>query len=169
MALRKVLYLPDARLRQMSVPVSDFDDALQTLIEDMFETMYHTRGVGLAAAQIGVNVRLSVIDVSGDKSQQLVIINPEITKSAGEVDFQEGCLSVPGVYDTVKRAETITVKALDRHGKSFEMAASGLLSECIQHEIDHMNGKLFIDMLSPLKRTMARRKLDKYLRDQVQK
>lgn len=169
MALRQVLYLPDARLRQMSVPVTNFDDNLQTLIDDMFETMYHTRGVGLAAAQIGVNLRISVIDVSRDKSEQLVIINPEITQSNGEVDYQEGCLSVPGVYDTVKRADTITVKALDRHGKTFEMDASGLLSECIQHEIDHMNGKLFIDMLSPLKRTMARRKLDKYLRENAQK
>lgn len=169
MALRQVLYLPDARLRQMSAPVTNFDDNLQTLIDDMFETMYHTRGVGLAAAQIGVNLRISVIDVSRDKSEQLVIINPEITQSNGEVDYQEGCLSVPGVYDTVKRADTITVKALDRHGKTFEMDASGLLSECIQHEIDHMNGKLFIDMLSPLKRTMARRKLDKYLRENAQK
>lgn len=169
MALRKVLYLPDARLRQMSIPVTQFDDELQTLIDDMFETMYHTRGVGLAAAQIGVNVRLSVIDVSRDKSEQLVIINPEITEAKGEIDYQEGCLSVPGVYDTVKRADTIQVTALDRHGKSFVMNASGLLSECIQHEIDHMNGKLFIDLLSPLKRTMARRKLDKYLREQEQK
>lgn len=169
MALRKVLYLPDARLRQMSVPVTNFDADLQTLIDDMFETMYHTRGVGLAAAQIGVNLRISVIDVSRDKSEKLVIINPEITQATGEVDYQEGCLSVPGVYDTVKRAETVTVKALDRHGKAFEMTASDLLSECIQHEIDHMNGKLFIDMLSPLKRTMARRKLDKYLRENAQK
>lgn len=169
MALRKVLYLPDARLRQMSVPVTNFDADLQTLIDDMFETMYHTRGVGLAAAQIGVNLRISVIDVSRDKSEKLVIINPEITQAKGEVDYQEGCLSVPGVYDTVKRAETVTVKALDRHGKAFEMIASDLLSECIQHEIDHMNGKLFIDMLSPLKRTMARRKLDKYLRENAQK
>ena len=169
MTLRKVLYLPDARLRQVSVEVTTFDTALQTLIDDMFETMYHTRGVGLAAAQIGVNLRISVIDVSRDKSQQLVIINPVIIDSIGEVDYQEGCLSVPGVYDTVKRAQTVTVRALDRHGVSFELTASDLLAECIQHEIDHMDGKLFIDMLSPLKRSTARRKLDKYLRDQAHK
>lgn len=169
MALRKVLYLPDARLRQVSVDVTVFDDKLQTLIDDMFETMYHTRGVGLAAAQIGVNLRLSVIDVSPDKSQQLVIINPIIIESLGELVYQEGCLSVPGVYDTVKRAETVTVRALDRQGKSFEITGSELLAECLQHEIDHMNGKLFIDMLSPLKRSMVRRKLDKYLREQAKK
>ena len=169
MAIRKVLYLPDARLRQLSVDVTVFDDSLQTLIDDMFETMYHTRGVGLAAAQIGVNLRLSVIDVSHEKSEQIVIINPVIIESIGELTYQEGCLSVPGVYDTVKRAHTVTVRALDRHGKSFDITGSELLAECLQHEIDHMNGKLFIDMLSPLKRTMARRKLDKYLREQTQK
>lgn len=169
MSLRKILYLPDARLRQMSVDVTVFDDALQTLIDDMFETMYHARGVGLAAAQIGINLRISVIDVSRDKSEQLVIINPEIIASEGEVAFQEGCLSVPGAYDTVTRAETVTVRALDRHGKSFDVTGSGLLAECFQHEIDHMNGKLFVDLLSPLKRTMARRKLDKFLREQAQK
>ncbi len=169
MTIRKVLYLPDARLRQVSVDVTVFDDGLQTLIDDMFETMYHTRGVGLAAAQIGVNLRLSVIDVSPEKSEQIVIINPVIIESIGELTYQEGCLSVPGVYETVKRAQTVTVRALDRHGKSFDITGSELLGECLQHEIDHMNGKLFIDMLSPLKRTMARRKLDKYLREQTQK
>lgn len=169
MSLRKILYLPDPRLRQMSVDVTVFDDALQNLIDDMFETMYHARGVGLAAAQIGVNLRISVIDVSRDKSEQLVIINPEIIAAEGEVAFQEGCLSVPGAYDTVTRADTVTVRALDRHGKSFEVTGSGLLAECFQHEIDHMNGKLFVDMLSPLKRTVARRKLDKFLREQTQK
>ena len=169
MTIRKVLYLPDARLRQLSVEVTVFDAALQTLIDDMFETMYDTRGIGLAAAQIGVNLRVSVIDISGDKSQQIVIINPIITQAIGELEYQEGCLSVPGVYDTVKRAQTVTVKALDRLGKPFEISGSGLLGECLQHEIDHMNGKLFIDMLSPLKRSMARRKLDKFLREQTQK
>lgn len=169
MTIRKVLYLPDARLRKVSVDVTTFDDALQTLIDDMFETMYHTRGVGLAAAQIGINLRLSVIDASRDKSEQLVIINPEIIESKGEMEYQEGCLSVPGTYDTVKRAETVTVRALDRHGKSFDITADGLLGECLQHEIDHMDGKLYIDLLSPLKRTRARRKLDKYLREQSQK
>lgn len=166
MAIRKVLYLPDARLRLVSAEVTVFDNALQTLIDDMFETMYHKRGVGLAAAQIGVNLRVSVIDISNDKTQPFVIINPIITESIGEKTFQEGCLSVPGVYDTVNRAHTVTVRALNRQGQTFDISGSDLLAECLQHEIDHMNGKLFVDMLSPLKRNMARRKLDKYLREQ---
>lgn len=169
MTLRKILVLPDARLRQVSVNVTVFDDALQALIDDMFETMYHAKGVGLAAAQIGVNLRLSVVDVTSDKSQQLVLINPEIIQSSGEIDYQEGCLSVPGTYDTVRRADTVTVRALDRNQQSFEITASGLLGQCFQHEIGHMDGKLYIDLLSPLKRTVARRKLDKFLRDQSQK
>lgn len=169
MTLRKILYLPNPKLRQMSVEVTTFDDALQTLIDDMFETMYDAKGVGLAAPQIGINVRLSVVDTSKNKTEQLVLINPEIIESIGEMEYQEGCLSVPGAYDTVKRAERVTVRALDRHGRSFEMTADGLLGECFQHEIDHLNGKLFVDLLSPLKRTVARRKLDKYLREQAQK
>ncbi len=167
MAIHKILYLPDPRLRDLSKPVVTFDDALQTLIDDMFETMYDAHGVGLAAAQIGVSLRLSVIDILGDKKNQIVIINPEIIASEGENKFDEGCLSVPGAYDTVTRAEKVTVKALDRHGKPFEINAEGLLAECLQHEIDHMNGKLFIDMLSPLKKAMARKKLDKFKRQQA--
>ncbi len=165
MAIHKIIYLPDPRLREISKPVTDFDEKLQTLIEDMFETMYDARGVGLAAAQIGINIRLSVIDVVGDKKNQIVIVNPEIIASEGEKKFDEGCLSVPGAYDTVTRAEKVTVKALDRHGKPFEIQAEGLLAECLQHEIDHMNGKLFIDLLSPLKKAMARKKLDKFKRN----
>ena len=164
MAIHTILYLPDPRLREVSKPISHFDDQLQTLIDDMFETMYAARGVGLAAPQIGINLRLSVIDVIGDKKNQLVIINPEIIAREGEKKFEEGCLSVPGAYDTVIRAEKVTVKALDRTGKPFEIEAEGLLAECLQHEIDHMNGKLFIDMLSPLKKAMARKKLDKFKR-----
>lgn len=167
MAIHKILYLPDPRLRELSKPVVTFDDTLQTLIDDMFETMYDAHGVGLAAAQIGVSLRLSVIDILGDKKNQIVIINPEIIASEGENKFDEGCLSVPGAYDTVTRAEKVTVKALDRHGKPFEIKAEGLLAECLQHEIDHMNGKLFIDMLSPLKKAMARKKLDKFKRQQA--
>lgn len=167
MAIHKILYLPDPRLRELSKPVLSFDDALQTLIDDMFETMYDAHGVGLAAAQIGISLRLSVIDVVGDKKNQIVIINPEIVVAEGEKKFDEGCLSVPGAYDTVIRAEKVTVKALDRHGKAFEIKADGLLAECLQHEIDHMNGKLFIDMLSPLKKAMARKKLDKFKRQQA--
>ncbi|MGL5741773.1 MAG: peptide deformylase [Legionella sp.] len=169
MAIHSILYLPDSRLRDIAKPVVDFDDKLQTLIDDMFETMYHARGVGLAAPQIGVSLRLSVIDVVGDKKNQLVIINPEIFASEGEKKFEEGCLSVPGAYDTVIRAEKVTVTALDRTGKPFEIKADGLLAECLQHEIDHMNGKLFVDLLSPLKKAMARKKLEKFKRQHIRK
>ena len=164
MAIRKVIYLPDPRLRAVSEEVTEFNDELQNLIDDMFDTMYAVNGVGLAAPQIGINLRLSVIDAGGDKKDQIVIINPKIIDSQGECEYQEGCLSVPGAYDTVIRAETVTVAALDRHGKPFERTASGLLGECFQHEIDHLNGKLFVDLLSPLKKKQARKKMDKYLR-----
>ncbi|MDX1837902.1 peptide deformylase [Legionella taurinensis] len=169
MAIRKIIYLPDAVLRQVAKPVEQFDDALQTLIDDMFETMYSVNGVGLAAPQIGVSLRLSVIDVIGDKKQQLVLINPEIIASEGQKEYQEGCLSVPGVYDTVVRADKVTIRALDRNGKAYEMTADGLLGECFQHEIDHLNGKLYVDLLSPLKRSMARRKLEKFKRQMARK
>lgn len=164
MAIRKIIYLPDRRLRAVSAKVEMFDDELQTLIEDMFETMYKARGVGLAAPQIGINLQLSVIDVKGDKSEQIVIVNPEVIEHEGEEIYQEGCLSVPGAYDKVKRARWVKVKALDRYGKPFEIEADGLLGECLQHEIDHLNGKLFVDLLSPLKRQIARKKLEKYKR-----
>lgn len=166
MTIRKIIYLPDARLRKVSADVETFDDELQTLIDDMFETMYDARGVGLAAPQIGINIRLSVIDVEGDKSNQIVIINPVVVESEGSAEYQEGCLSVPGSYDTVTRAEKVRVKALDRHGKPFEIEGNGLLGECLQHEIDHLNGKLYIDLLSPLKRSIARKKLEKFKRSQ---
>lgn len=169
MAIRKIIYLPDAVLRQIAKPVEHVDDALQTLIDDMFETMYSVNGVGLAAPQIGVSLRLSVIDVIGDKKQQLVLINPEIIASEGQKEYQEGCLSVPGVYDTVVRADKVTMRALDRTGQPYEMTADGLLGECFQHEIDHLNGKLYVDLLSPLKRTLARRKLEKFKRQMARK
>ncbi|MCA0402818.1 MAG: peptide deformylase [Proteobacteria bacterium] len=169
MAIHKIVYLPEEVLRKVAKPVEKFDDELQTLIDDMFETMYHANGVGLAAPQIGISLRLSVIDVVGDKKQQIVIINPEIIASEGECEYEEGCLSVPSAYDKVKRAKQVTVRALDRFGKSFEMTADGLLGECFQHEIDHLNGKLFIDLLSPLKRSLARRKLDKFKRQHSRK
>lgn len=169
MAIRKILYLPEPVLRLVAKPVETFDDNLQVLIDDMFDTMYNARGVGLAAPQIGVSLRLSVIDVIGDKSQQLVIVNPEIVSSEGTREYEEGCLSVPGAYDKVIRADKVKVKALDRTGNPFEIEAEGLLGECLQHEIDHLNGKLFVDLLSPLKRTMARRKLDKFKRNQARK
>lgn len=169
MAIRKIIYLPDERLRQVAKPVECFDNTLQTLIDDMFETMYHVQGVGLAAPQIGIGLRLSVVDIMGDKKQQLVLVNPEILAEEGEAEYQEGCLSIPGAYDTVIRAKKVTIRAQDRLGKSFEMSAEGHLGECFQHEIDHLNGKLFIDLLSPLKRAMARRKLDKFLRLRARK
>ncbi|MBA2709042.1 MAG: peptide deformylase [Tatlockia sp.] len=169
MAIRKILYLPDERLRQVAKPVEQFDDALQTLIDDMFETMYHARGVGLAAPQIGIGLRLSVIDIAGDKKEQLVLINPEIIEREGEFEYDEGCLSVPGAYDKVIRAERVKIRALDRSGKPYEMSGDGILGECFQHEIDHLNGKLFVDLLSPLKRAIARRKLDKFKRQNLRK
>jgi len=169
MTIRTIIYLPDPRLRQKNARIEQFDEALQTLIDDMFETMYHARGVGLAAPQIGVNRQLSVIDVIGDKTQQLVLVNPEIIESIGRAEYQEGCLSVPGAYETVVRAESVTIRAQDRFGTPFEMTANELLGECFQHEIDHLHGKLFIDMLSPMKRAIARQRLEKYKRDQRRK
>lgn len=164
MALLQILYHPDERLRKMSKPVEVFDESLQTLIDDMFETMYAAKGVGLAAPQIGINIRLSVVDVSPDHHERQVFINPEIVSSKGKEKFKEGCLSVPGALEVVERAKQVTVKALDRHGQPFEIECDGLLAECLQHEIDHLNGKLFIDLLSPIKRERARKDLEKYLR-----
>ncbi|MBA2657624.1 MAG: peptide deformylase [Tatlockia sp.] len=169
MTIRKIIYLPDERLRQIAKPIEEFDEELQTLIDDMFETMYHAKGVGLAAPQIGISLRLSVIDIEGDKKDQLVLINPEIIASEGEFEYDEGCLSVPGAYDKVIRAEKVTLRALDRFGNSYEKTADGVLGECFQHEIDHLNGKLFVDLLSPLKRAVARRKLDKFKRQNLRK
>lgn len=165
MSIRNIIYIPDPRLRTMSKPIEVFDEALQTLIDDMFETMYSVRGVGLAAPQVGINIRLSVIDCSEDKSQQLVLINPEIIESSEWGSFQEGCLSVPGFYAEVKRAKSVRLRAQDRHGNFYEMDADDLLAECFQHEIDHLNGKVFIDYLSPVKRQLARKKVEKYVRD----
>lgn len=167
MAICSIIYLPDPRLRKVSSEITVFDEKLQTLIDDMFDTMYDARGVGLAAPQIGINKRLSVIDVIGDKSQQIVIINPKIVEQRGQERYQEGCLSVPGAYDTVVRAAWVRVSALDRQGNPFEIEADGLLGECLQHEIDHLNGKLFVDLLSPLKRSIARKKLEKFKRQQT--
>lgn len=166
MAVLKILYLPDERLRKVSTPVVDFNDELQTLIDDMFETMYDAKGVGLAAPQIGVNLRLSVVDCSPNHDEPMVFINPEIIQQHGKEKFKEGCLSVPGALETVIRSKDITVKALDRHGQPFEMQMTGLLAECLQHEIDHLNGKLFIDLLSPIKKQRARKDLEKFLKQQ---
>lgn len=167
MTLHKIIYLPDARLRQKNERIETFDGKLEQLISDMFETMYHAKGIGLAAPQIGINLQLTVIDVIGDKTNQYVLINPEIIKKEGEKNYQEGCLSVPGAYDTVVRAETVSIRAQDQTGKAFEMTSGGLLGHCFQHEIDHLNGKLFVDYLSPIKRSMAKKKLDKFKRQQA--
>lgn len=164
MTIRKVVYLPNPVLRQLCKPVEKFDAQLHTLIDDMFETMYHTKGVGLAAPQIGVSLQLAVVDVIGDKVQQFVLANPKIIAAEGQKEYQEGCLSVPGAFDTVIRADKVTIQAQDRFGEIFEVTADGLLGECFQHEVEHLHGKLFIDLLSPLKRGMARRRMDKYLR-----
>ena len=164
MAIRKVVYLPNPVLRQVGKPVEVFDEKLHALIDDMFETMYHTKGVGLAAPQIGISLQLAVVDVIGDQTQQFVLANPKIVTSEGQKEYQEGCLSVPGAYENVVRADKVTIQAQDRFGQVYEMTADGLLGECFQHEIDHLNGKLFIDLLSPLKKSMARRRMDKYLR-----
>jgi peptide deformylase len=164
MALLEILVFPDTRLRTVAKPVEQFDDALQALIDDMFETMYAAPGIGLAATQVNVHKRLVVIDVSEDNAEPLVFINPELLASEGEEEMQEGCLSVPGYYETVQRPEWVKVRALDRHGKPFEMETDGLLAVCIQHEIDHLDGKVFVDYLSPLKRNRIRSKLEKQRR-----
>jgi peptide deformylase len=164
MAKLTILEFPDPRLRTRAKPVERVDDSLRRLIDDMFETMYDAPGVGLAATQVDVHLRFMVIDVSEEKNQPLVFINPEIVHRDGVQVCQEGCLSVPGIYADVERAERIAVRALDRDGNPFEIQADGLLAVCIQHEMDHLEGKVFVDYLSPLKREQVRKKLDKQRR-----
>ena len=162
MALLPILEFPDPRLRTVAKPVTEVDDKIRQLVDDMFETMYDAPGIGLAASQVNVHKRVVVIDVSEDKSQPLVFINPEIEVLDTELsEYDEGCLSVPGFYETVVRPGHIRVKALDRDGNPFEMEPQGLLAVCIQHELDHLNGKLFVDHISPFKRTRIRAKLEK--------
>ncbi len=162
MAVLSLAYWPNPVLRKVAEPVLVFDKRLDQLIEDMFETMYHAGGVGLAAPQVGVSLQLSVIHIEGSQQGPFVIINPEIIERRGETVYKEGCLSIPGVYEEVVRATWVKVRALDAQGKSFEIAGDDLLGECLQHEIDHLNGKLFIDLLSPIKKTMIRKKFEKY-------
>ena len=146
MALRKILEFPDPRLRTIAKPVESVDDSIRVLIDDMFETMYEAQGIGLAATQIDVHLRVVVIDLQDEQNAPLVMINPEFELLTQEIDeMQEGCLSVPGIYEVVKRPEHIRLKALDRSGEPYEMEAEGLLAVCIQHECDHLNGKLFVD------------------------
>jgi peptide deformylase len=156
-----ILEYPDPRLRNKALPVQKVDAAARQLMDDMLETMYASKGIGLAAIQVNVPQRIIVLDVSESHDQPLVFANPEIIGASGEAPREEGCLSVPGFYEKVKRAQSIVVRALGRDGKPFEMPAEGLLAVCIQHEIDHLDGKLFVDYLSELKRQMIRRRLEK--------
>ncbi|PTU74550.1 peptide deformylase [Pseudomonas mangrovi] len=168
MAILNILEFPDPRLRTIAKPVDVVDDDLRTLIDDMFETMYAAPGIGLAATQVNVHKRLVVIDLSEDKSEPLVFINPEFEYLTDQVEqYQEGCLSVPGFYENVDRPQKVRIKALGRDGQPFEMIAEGLLAVCIQHECDHLNGKLFVDYLSNLKRDRIRKKLEKQQRHQA--
>ncbi|MSP28091.1 MAG: peptide deformylase [Methylococcales bacterium] len=161
MSMLTILEFPDERLRKTAVVVKKFDDKLQKLVDDMLETMYHEHGVGLAATQVNVQLRVIVIDVSENKDQPLCLINPEIIETYGVKENEEGCLSVPTFFEKVKRSERVRVKALDRRGQPFEFEATDLLSVCVQHEIDHLNGKLFVDYISSLKRQRIKKKLEK--------
>jgi peptide deformylase len=164
MARLPIIEFPDPRLRTVAKPVAAVDGRIRTLIADMFQTMYDAPGIGLAATQVDVHERLLVLDVSEDRSAPMVFINPVITASEGSQVYQEGCLSVPGIFADVTRADRITVQALDREGKAFTLEADGLLAVCIQHEMDHLAGKVFVDYLSPLKRELVRKKLAKQRR-----
>lgn len=164
MARLNILHYPDPRLRKPALPVETVDDSVRTLVADMLETMYAAPGIGLAATQVNVQKRVIVMDVSEDKNQPLVFINPTLLNREGENDMEEGCLSVPGFYETIRRAAWIRVSALDRDGEPFELDASGLLAVCVQHEMDHLDGKLFVDYLSALKRDRIRKKLEKQAR-----
>ena len=167
MAKLTILEFPDPRLRKKAVPVDAVDDELRELIDDMFETMYAAPGIGLAATQVDVHRRLLVADVSAEKNDPHVFINPEIVEKDGVTVTEEGCLSVPGYYEEVKRAEHIRVRYLDRDGRECEDEFEGLLAVCVQHEIDHLDGKLFVDYLSEAKRTRIRKRLEKERRHQA--
>jgi peptide deformylase len=156
-----ILEYPDVRLRTVAVPVATVDDTIRELAADMLETMYASKGIGLAATQVDVHRRLLVVDVSEERDQPYVFVNPEIIARDQVGSHQEGCLSVPGIYDDVERAQKLRVRALDRDGRPFELEAEGLLAICIQHEIDHLDGRLFVDYLSELKRQRIRKKLEK--------
>lgn len=164
MNLLDILIYPDSQLRRVAAPVEQVDGALNTLIDRMLATMYDAPGIGLAATQVNVHQRLFVMDVSEESGEPMVLINPEILEADGEAETQEGCLSIPGIFENVKRPSTVHVSALDRDGNPFELEADGLKAVCIQHEIDHLNGKLFVDYLSPLKRNRIRKKLLKQMR-----
>lgn len=164
MTLLKVLQFPDERLRTQATPITEFNAELQTQLDDMFETMYQEKGIGLAATQVDYHKQLIVMDLQDEVERPKVFINPEIITSSGDFCNEEGCLSVPGIYAKVDRAEFVTVKALDRHGNEFIVEADELFAICIQHEMDHLKGKLFVDYLSPLKRQRIKQKLEKAAR-----
>ena len=157
-----MVYEPDPVLRQAAKPVTDFGEEFQTLINDMFDTMYANDGCGLAAPQIGISLTVSVIDLSRDQSEPFVIVNPEIVERRGSHEMSAGCLSVPGAYGKVERSAWVRVKALDRYGNPFEVEGEGLKAECLQHEIDHLHGRLFIDHLQPVKQRMLKEKSRKF-------
>jgi peptide deformylase len=161
MAVRPILHYPDPRLRRPALPVARVDDAVRRLADDLAETMYAAPGVGLAAIQVNEPGRVIVIDLSEERNQLQVFINPEILARDGEQTIEEGCLSVPGIYEEVTRPSRVRVRALDRDGQPFELEAEGLLATCLQHEIDHLDGKVFVDYLSRLKQSRIRKKLEK--------
>ena len=161
MALLDILHFPDPRLRNVAAPVEEITNEIKQLVDDMFETMYAAPGIGLAATQVNVHQRIIVVDVSETHNEPICLINPELVELAGTEQMEEGCLSVPGVFELVERADSIKVSAWDREGKPFSLEADGLLAVCIQHEIDHLDGKLLVDYLSQLKRSRIRKKLQK--------
>lgn len=165
MAILDILHYPDKRLRKVAKPVGNVDDSIKKLVDDMFETMYTAPGIGLAATQVNVHQQVIVIDISDEKNQPLCLINPEIIAEEGTESCDEGCLSVPDVYETVERSEKVTVKALDQNGDEYTLEAEELLAVCIQHEIDHLKGKLFVDYLSPLKFQRIKKRLLKNQRE----
>ncbi|QYJ89937.1 MULTISPECIES: peptide deformylase [Shewanella] len=164
MSLLKVLRFPDERLRTIAKPITEFNAELQTQIDNMFETMYEEKGIGLAATQVDYHHQLIVMDLQDDVERPKVFINLEIIEKSGDFCNEEGCLSVPGIYAKVDRAEFVTIKAQDREGNEFTLEADGLFAICLQHELDHLNGKLFVDYLSPLKRQRIKQKLEKAAR-----
>jgi peptide deformylase len=169
LSILTILEFPDRRLRTKAKAVTVFDQSVTALVEDMIETMYDYSGVGLAATQVNVHQRVIVIDTSEEKNEPLCLINPEIIEKDGVEESEEGCLSVPGFFEMVTRAEHVKIKALDKYGKPFEMEANELLAVCIQHEMDHLDGKLFVDYLSPLKRQRIKSKLEKIHKQQGKK
>ncbi|KGD79600.1 peptide deformylase [Tatumella morbirosei] len=164
MSVLQVLHFPDERLRTVAAPVKEVNKDIQRIVDDMFETMYAEEGIGLAATQVDIHQRIIVIDVSENREQQLVLINPELLEQSGETGIEEGCLSIPEQRALIPRSERVKIRALNRDGEPYELETDGLLAICIQHEMDHLMGKLFVDYLSPLKRQRIRQKLEKLAR-----